>query len=99
MANVFEELTAFFGGQVPLAKALGVTQGTVSGWVRGVHGCSAEIAFLIERATGGKFLASRLRPSLASDSPTLNQTIRPNPSNGQSPESAVNSSSTNSGAR
>lgn len=93
MANVFEDLTAFFGGQVRLAKALGVTQGTVSGWVREVHGCSAEIAFLIERTTGGKFLASQLRPSLASASPTLNQTIRLTPSNGQSPESAVNPSS------
>lgn len=98
MANVFGELTTFFGGQVAMAKALGVTQGTVSGWVRGVHGCSAEIAFLIERVTGGKFLASRLRPSLASASPTLNQTIHLTPSNGQSPESAVNPSSTNSGA-
>ncbi|NNA50644.1 transcriptional regulator [Pseudomonas lactis] len=96
MANVFEELTTFFGGQVPLAKALGVTQGTVSGWVRGVHGCSAEIAFLIERKTGGKFLASLLRPSLASASPTLNQTIRQASSDGQSAHSAVNPSSTDS---
>ena len=97
MANVFGELTTFFGGQVAMAKALGVTQGTVSGWVRGVHGCSAEIAFLIERTTGGKFLASRLRPSLASASPTLNQTICLNSSDVQSTDDAVNPSSVRQG--
>lgn len=95
MVNVFVELTAFFGGQVAMAKALGVTQGTVSGWVRGVHGCSAEIAFLIERTTDGKFVATQLRPSLASASPTLNQTIRQASLTVQSSDGAVNSSSTN----
>ncbi|MBV4480029.1 transcriptional regulator [Pseudomonas khavaziana] len=88
MTNVFGELATFYGGQVAMAKALGVTQGTVSGWVRGIHGCSAEIAFLIERMTEGKFLASQLRPSLANASPTLNANVRPNPADHQSPVGA-----------
>ncbi|MBC2655065.1 helix-turn-helix domain-containing protein [Pseudomonas sp. MSSRFD41] len=92
--SIFNELASFFGGQVATAAALGVTQGTVSGWIRGVHGCSAEVAFLAERITDGKFLASQLRPSLANPAPTLTETVRPVPPAHQSADGAVQTSST-----
>lgn len=90
MTNIFSDLAKHFGGQVATASALGVTQGTVSGWIRGVHGCSADVALIAERKTGGKFLAQQLRPSLAEVPPTLNANVRPNSLPDQSVEGAVN---------
>lgn len=77
MTAIFKELVTFFGDQIRTGAALGVSQGTVSGWVRGVHGCSAEIAILAESKTAGAFKASQLRASLAEVSPTLNSNLRP----------------------
>jgi DNA-binding transcriptional regulator YdaS (Cro superfamily) len=88
MSSIFSDLVSFFGGQVATAKALGVTQGTVSGWIRGVHGCSADIAFLAQVKTGGHFKADQLRPSLAASLPTLDQTIPGNSDGNQSYENA-----------
>lgn len=79
MKNIFTQLVAYFGGQVATAKALGVTQGTVSGWIRGVHGCSAEKALLIQLRTSGQFLAADLRPSLAESLPTVDHNVRESP--------------------
>ena len=93
MTNVFSDLAKFFGGQVATASALGVTQGTVSGWIRGIHGCSADVALLAERKTGGKFLAKQLRPSLAEVSPTLDVNVRPIAPAHQPADGAVNPSS------
>lgn len=58
--NIYEQLVAHFGGQVKTAAALGVEQGTVSGWVRGKHGMSPIAAMKAEQATDGLFKASDL---------------------------------------
>lgn len=60
----FKKLVEHFGSQSATAAALDVKQGSVSGWVRGVHGCSAEVAMLAERLTNGEIRAVELRPSL-----------------------------------
>lgn len=62
---IFERLVSHFGGQVKAAEALGVKQGTVSGWVSGKHGMGARTAIRAERVTGGEFKASDLCPDLA----------------------------------
>lgn len=64
MNESLKNLVAHFGSQEEAAVALKVKQGTVSGWVRGIHGCSAEVAFRAERVTNGLFKAVDLRPSL-----------------------------------
>lgn len=94
MNEIFNDLVKFFGGQVATAKALGVTQGTVSGWVRGIHGCSADMALIIQAKTHGRFAASSVRPSLAESLPTLDQKVAARSHHAQPNESAVNSSST-----
>ncbi|TCQ94093.1 Cro/CI family transcriptional regulator [Pseudomonas sp. JUb52] len=60
----FVRLVKFFGSQELTAKALGVKQGTVSGWVRGVHGCTALVALRAEVATGGAIKARDLCPGI-----------------------------------
>ncbi|WP_033901835.1 Cro/CI family transcriptional regulator [Pseudomonas sp. FH1] len=64
MNTTFKKLVEHFGSQSATAAALKVKQGSVSGWVRGLHGCSAEVALRAEILTGGKILARDLRPSL-----------------------------------
>lgn len=64
MNTNFKKLVEHFGSQSATATALKVKQGSVSGWVRGLHGCSAEVALRAEIVTGGKILARDLRPSL-----------------------------------
>lgn len=64
MSKPFERLVEHFGSQTATAAALGVTQGTVSGWVRGLHGCAAEVAMLAEIVTSGAIKARDLRPSI-----------------------------------
>lgn len=93
MNAIFKELVDYFGGQVSTASALGVSQGTVSGWVRGVHGCSAEVAILAQEKTAGAFMAHQLRRSLIKSAPTLNVNLRPNPAADQSAETAGQTSS------
>lgn len=64
MKNPFEKLVEHFGSQHATATALGVKQGTVSGWVRGIHGCTAEVAMRAEIVTSGAIKARELRPSI-----------------------------------
>ncbi|WP_342446948.1 transcriptional regulator [Cobetia amphilecti] len=64
MKNIFERLVDHFGTQAKAADALGVYQGTVSGWVRGKHGMSPVLALRAERLTLGKFKAEKLCPPL-----------------------------------
>lgn len=64
MGSIYHELVKHFGSQQKTATELGVSQGTVSGWVRGIHLCSAEVALLAQSKTQGKFTAEALRPSL-----------------------------------
>jgi DNA-binding transcriptional regulator YdaS (Cro superfamily) len=66
MKSNFETLVAFFGSQTATAEALGVKQGSVSGWVRGLHGCTAEVAMRAEILTKGAVKARDLRPSIPS---------------------------------
>ena len=64
--SIYSDLVKHFGGQVKTAEALGVGQGTGSGWVRGKHGMSPITALKAERATDAEFKAVDLCPSLLS---------------------------------
>lgn len=64
MKHPIERLIEHFGSQQATAAALGVKQGTVSGWARGVHGMSAESALRAEIVTAGAVRAIELRPSI-----------------------------------
>lgn len=66
MNTIFNKLVEHFGSQSATAAALKVKQSSVSGWVRGLHGCSAEVALRAEIETAGKIRARDLRPSLPS---------------------------------
>ena len=59
-----DRLIRHFGTQESTAEALGVKQGTVSGWVRGKHGVSPAVALRAERLTGGQFTAAELCPAV-----------------------------------
>jgi len=63
--NIYQALVDYFGTQKKTALALGVEQGTVSGWVRQKHGMSPIAALRAEEVTGGKFSAVALCPDLA----------------------------------
>jgi DNA-binding transcriptional regulator YdaS (Cro superfamily) len=53
------------GGQLPLAKRIGVTQSMVWYWLeRSKKGVPAEYAAAIERATDGAVKAHELRPDI-----------------------------------
>lgn len=67
MDQTIERLIKHFGTQESTAEALGVKQGTVSGWVRGKHGISPGVALRAERLTGGRFTAAELCPSVFGD--------------------------------
>lgn len=62
--NIFEKLVNHFGGQENTAKALGVKQPAVSGWVRGSKKMSELVAMRAQSATQGEFKAAELCPSL-----------------------------------
>lgn len=64
MKSPIEKLIEHFGSQQATAAALGVKQGTVSGWARGIHGVSAEVALQAEIVTKGAVKALELRPSI-----------------------------------
>uniref|UniRef100_UPI0009E94BC5 YdaS family helix-turn-helix protein n=1 Tax=Pseudomonas sp. TTU2014-080ASC TaxID=1729724 RepID=UPI0009E94BC5 len=63
--NIYVRLVLHFEDQEKTAVALGVKQGTVSGWVTGRHGMSAVTALLAEKITRGQFKASDLCPALS----------------------------------
>ena len=62
--NIYQRLVKYFGTQQKAAEALGLDQGTVSGWVRGKHGMSPVSALKAEAITGGEFKAVELCPDL-----------------------------------
>jgi DNA-binding transcriptional regulator YdaS (Cro superfamily) len=62
--NIFEKLVIHFGGQENTARALGVKQPAVSGWVRGSKKMSELVAMRAQTATHGEFKAAELCPSL-----------------------------------
>lgn len=57
-------LIAHFGGPTATSKAIGVSQPTVTGWEKGIHGISAKNALKIQYVTNGKFQAADLCPDL-----------------------------------
>lgn len=65
MARSISRLINHFGTQALTAKALGVSQATVSYWLSGAVKISAEKAFLAELATGGAVSAASLCPLIA----------------------------------
>ncbi|OOR83900.1 transcriptional regulator [Moraxella canis] len=62
---IIEKLISEFGSQTKLAKAIGVEQGTVTGWLYQKHGVKELNALKIEKITNGKFRAVDLCPRLA----------------------------------
>ena len=62
---IIANLIAEFGGQVKLAKKIGVEQGTITGWLNKKHGMRESNALKIEKITNGKFKAVDLCPRLA----------------------------------
>lgn len=60
-----KDLISFFGTQEKLAEALGVEQGTVTGWLNFRHGVSERNALKAERITNGQVKAVDLCPVLA----------------------------------
>lgn len=63
----YKALVKHLGGPSKAAAALGVQQGTASGWIRGDHGMSATAALAAERVTGGKFKAKDLNEKLCKE--------------------------------
>lgn len=63
--HVVKNLIANFGSQILLADALGLKQGTITGWLNNKHGISERNALKIEKLTNGKFRAVDLCPRLA----------------------------------
>lgn len=63
--SIIADVIAEFGGQVKLAKEVGVEQGTVTGWLNNKHGMRETNALKIEKLTNGKFRAVDLCPRLA----------------------------------
>lgn len=76
MSDVFEKLVKHFKTQEATAVALGVKQGSVSGWVRGVHGCSVLVALRAERITNGVIKAKDLCPELEDNEERLAATTK-----------------------
>ncbi len=66
LVEQYKSVVDFFGSQTAAANALGVEQPSVWAWLNGKSKMSAEVAFLAEKLTDGKFRASDLRPSLSS---------------------------------
>lgn len=64
METPIEKLIKHFGNQQKTAEALGVKQGTVSGWATGRHGVSEVHALVAERLTDGAIKAVDLCPRL-----------------------------------
>jgi DNA-binding transcriptional regulator YdaS (Cro superfamily) len=52
------------GGQTALARKIGVTQGAVWKWLRGMQKISAEHVISISESTDGQVLPFELRPDL-----------------------------------
>lgn len=57
-------MISHFGTQQALADAAGVEQSSVSQWLNGRTKPSLAALMRVERATGGKFVAYKIRPEL-----------------------------------
>ena len=72
--NQYQRLVEFFKSQSMTAQKLGVSQATVSGWIRGKHGMSVTTAIKAERLTDGAFKASQFCSELTELSSSSNVT-------------------------
>jgi DNA-binding transcriptional regulator YdaS (Cro superfamily) len=63
--EAIKKLIEHFGGQQAAARALKVSQPTISNLLRGIHGASATLALRAERVAGGLVRAEDLCPKLA----------------------------------
>ncbi len=61
--NPVEQAVEVMKGQTALARAVGVTQPTVSEWLRGDRPVPVERCVLIERVTDGVVTRRHLRPT------------------------------------
>ena len=61
---LYEKLFEKFATQTGIAKAIGVSQTTVSYWVNGVERPSAKSAIAIERATNGAVTRAEIRADI-----------------------------------
>lgn len=96
MAHKISELIKFFGSQVLTAKALGVSQATVSYWLSGAQQVSPEKAFLAELMTAGAIKASSLCGLLAQVEArhNLGESSANKPVHASGPDGSVHTSST-----
>lgn len=58
--TAIQKLVDHFGDQTKTAKALGVSQATVSYWLAGINSITAKHAFRAEEVTGGLVTAREL---------------------------------------
>lgn len=65
MKDILLKLIAEHGSQEKFARAIGVKQGTVTGWLHGKHGINEINALRIEKITNGEIKAVDLCPRLA----------------------------------
>lgn len=63
----FERLCIDFGGQMAMAKALGVTQGAVSQWIRGEKTISPKMVLHIVKLVGFTVPPESLNPDFPWD--------------------------------
>ena len=66
MSNIYQQLIDHFGSQAATAKAIGVKQPTVSGYVNGRWSITPIVAMRAEHATKGEIKAVDLCPALKS---------------------------------
>lgn len=91
MSDLISVLISHFGSQALTAKALGVSQPTVSYWLSGSQKISAEKAILAQVKTGGAIFASDLCPLIAEvvALQTMSKSSTEKPSTASGPDGAV----------
>jgi DNA-binding transcriptional regulator YdaS (Cro superfamily) len=96
VAPIISKLIHHFGSQALTAKALGVSQPTVSYWLSGAQKISPEKAILAEQKSGGAISASELSVVIAEvvALQTLNRSSDKLPRPTSGPDGAVIPSST-----
>lgn len=96
MSDSISRLISHFGSQASTAKALGVSQPTVSYWLSGQQKISPEKALLAQTKSDGAVSASDLSPLIARVTAlqTLNKSSAENTYCASGPDGAVHPSST-----
>lgn len=91
MSDSIKALISYFGSQAATAKALEVSQATVSYWLSGAQKISVEKSLAAQIKTGGAVLASDLSPLVAEVAAlqTLKKSCTEIPVQAPSPNGAV----------